>query len=324
MYYLNSKHIQSIPRDWDQLALVIEEAVSCMGNEDFAQPVKPYLRYRNLQNRIIAMPAFIGGQINFSGIKWIASFPGNLEKGEKRAHSVSILNEADTGIPRCMINTPIISGIRTAAVTGAVIKKVMEARGTEQKDLIAGMTGFGPIGQMHLEMLQAILGNNLKEVRIFDIRPFDEVAGAQQTISGGRPVSTFEEASNGVDIFITATVSDKPYFNRPPKPGSLHLNVSLRDYVPDFMDFVDLMIVDDWDEVCREKTDIEMMAIHKGLKKEDTVNLVDVFCNGALNRLDQNEVVMFNPMGMAVFDIAIGAWYYEKAKELAICTILED
>ena len=116
MYYLNSQHLDTIGRNWKDLAKVIEKAIICLGNQEFAQPVKPYLRYKDKVNRIIAMPAFIGGDINFSGIKWIASFPKNFQKGLKRAHSVSILNEADSGVPVCTINTTLISGIRTAAV----------------------------------------------------------------------------------------------------------------------------------------------------------------------------------------------------------------
>lgn len=45
------------------------------------------------------MPAFVGGEINASGIKWIASFPDNIHKGKKRANCVVILNSVQTGEP---------------------------------------------------------------------------------------------------------------------------------------------------------------------------------------------------------------------------------
>ena len=144
MYYLNSKSVSSIERNWLELAKVIEKAIHSIGDSDYAQPIKPYLRYRDMKNRIIAMPAFVGGAVNFSGIKWIASFPDNIQKGIKRAHSVSILNEADSGIPLCTINTPIISGIRTAAVTGLIIDKFLQLH-PDKTDMVVGMTGFGQL-----------------------------------------------------------------------------------------------------------------------------------------------------------------------------------
>lgn len=323
MYYLNTKNLESIQRDWFKLTQVIEKAVASLEKGEFAQPIKPYLRYRDLSNRIIAMPAFVGGDVNFAGIKWIASFPKNIDRGVKRAHSVSILNEADSGVPKCIINTTLISGIRTAAVTGLVIRKFMQLR-PDMQEITVGMTGFGPIGQLHLEMVDALLGDRLKAFKIYDLRAIDAATIPTHLAHKVSIAGTFEEAFADTDMFISATVSSQPYINIPPKTGSLQLNVSLRDYESTYVNYVDRMLVDDWEEVCREKTDIEMMHLDQGLQEADTLDLVDVFCKGKLDDLQQGEVVMFNPMGMAIFDIAIGAYYYEEAQESQVGLLLED
>ena len=122
MLVIRESDLSEIGIDWSALVQVIEEAVCCMHDNDYVQPVKPYLRYRNPKNRIIAMPAFIGGDINKAGIKWIASFPGNIKNGIPRAHSVVILNHADTGEPLAIVSTALLSVIRTATVSGLVIK----------------------------------------------------------------------------------------------------------------------------------------------------------------------------------------------------------
>ena len=106
-------------------------------------------------------------------------------------------------------------------------------------------------------MVNYILGDRLKTFRIFDIRPVNPALIPDSVQEKVVLTDTFEQAFEDVDLFITATVSSKPYIHQKPKPGSLHLNVSLRDYENIFMDYVDLMVVDDWEEVCREKTDIE-------------------------------------------------------------------
>src|ERR1700722_5648067 len=152
MLFLNEKSINDSGIDWNRTIAVIENALSCMRNDDYAQPVKPYLRYRDTRNRIIAMPAFVGGEFNMAGEKWVASFPDNVRKGKPRAHSVVILNDADTGEPRAIICTALLSIIRTASVSGMVIRKFMECRFQDKKKVNIGISGFGPIGKYHLKM----------------------------------------------------------------------------------------------------------------------------------------------------------------------------
>lgn len=302
----NENDLLEIGIDWERTVSMIEEAVKCLADGDFSQPIKPYLRYRNPKNRIIAMPAFVGGNINMAGIKWIASFPENIDQGIPRAHSVVILNEADTGRPLGTIDTPLLSVIRTTSVSGLVFKYFNELRSPQSIKI--GMTGFGPIGQYHAKMCFDLFGDIIDKMSIYDLRKIDEslFEDSRMEVAG-----SWEEAYDDADVFITCTVSDAPYINKKPKAGSLHLNVSLRDYTIDTHDwFKEAMYVDDWEEVNREKTDIEMMHIHKGLEKEDTHSIVDMVVGNTFSTHSAETPIMFNPMGMAVFDIAIGSYYY--------------
>jgi ornithine cyclodeaminase len=181
-----------------------------------------------------------------------------------------------------------------------------------------GIIGFGPIGRYHLKVASELFKDRIKKVCIYDIRPTSESVeyGEGNTAI---IVKGWEEAYDQADILITATVSKAQYIDKKPKQGSLLLNVSLRDFKTSIFEHVkETIIVDDWEEVCREKTDIEMMHKEKGLKKEDTKSIVDVVCNHCLNELDDITPIMFNPMGMAVFDITTGVHYLNKAAEMGI------
>jgi len=190
MRYLNEKDLRSVGLNWNDTIDAIEDAVACLGAKDFAQPVKPYLRYGDPVNRIIAMPAFVGGKVNLAGIKWIASFPENIDNGIPRAHAVVILNNAETGKPVSIINTALLSIIRTSAVSGLMIRYFL----------------------MH------------------DLRGINKDAIDSPHKDKIVVVDSWQEAYRDTDIFITCTVSKAPYVDLPPKAGSLQLNCSLRDY----------------------------------------------------------------------------------------------
>lgn len=321
MIYLNEKDILKIGIQWEETVDTIEKAVRSLNEKDYAQPVKPYLRYRDLVNRIIAMPAFVGGDVDLAGIKWIASFPGNIDNNIPRAHSVVVINESHTGIPIAIINTALLSVIRTSSVTGLMIRYFLKTRPMD--NINVGIIGWGPIGRYHFKMVTELLKDKVAKVCLYDLRGANPDLVESAYKDKITVTDSWQDAYRDADIFMTCTVSKAPYIDEKPKPGSLQLNVSLRDYTVEMYDYTKAIIVDDWEEVCREKTDIEMMHLEKGLKEEDTKTIADVVCNNCMADYPADEAVMFNPMGMAVFDIATAGYYLDKAKAMGVGQELE-
>ncbi|NRR00834.1 2,3-diaminopropionate biosynthesis protein SbnB [Brevibacillus sp. RS1.1] len=322
MLYLNTSDIEKVGKNWKETIDVIEHAVHSLYKEDYAQPVKPYLRYHDMANRIIAMPAFVGGDTYMAGIKWIASFPKNLQEGIQRAHSITILNEARTGKPVATINTALVSGIRTASVSGLLLKHYEQVRPLQ--NVTVGIIGFGPIGRLHLQMVTAMLGEKIDKVVLYDIAGIQQEHIPAEIKEKTVIAQTWEEAYCEADVFIACTVSPHGFIDKQPKRHSLLLNVSLRDFTPKILDYTRSIIVDDWTEVCRENTDIEIMHLERGLQKEDTKSITDIVCLDQMKEFPQDEPIMFNPMGMAIFDIAIAAYYYKQALSQGIGTHLQD
>lgn len=260
------------------------------------------------------MPAYIGGETQKAGIKWIASFPNNPTIGLSRAQSVTILNDFNTGEPIAILQTSEISSIRTASVSLYIIKKFLEIK--KGKKVNVGVVGMGPIGQAHLEGIFQLFNDRVSKYSFFDLNPNVSLerlsSGLIHTVE---KKSSWQDVYLESDIFITCTVSDERYIDLAPKDGSLHLNVSLRDYKVDtYPYFKETIYVDSWEEVCRENTDIESYHNEFGLKKEQVKNLIDIK-NGQFKIHSEKSPIMFNPMGMAVFDIAIADLYASKAKE---------
>lgn len=316
MLYFDNDIINELGFSWHETIDEIKKAITCMYLEEWAQPIKPYLRYGNNENRIIAMPAYVGGEIDVSGIKWISSFPQNINKGIPRAHCVVVLNDSQTGVPKSILNASLVSIIRTASVSGVVIDAYIKSKNVENINI--GIIGWGPIGQYHYKMIKELLGNRINKIYIFDIRKID-VNDMDDRIE---IVDSWEKAYLNADIFITCTVSNERYINLKPKKGALLLNVSLRDFKSNFYHYVkNNIIVDDWDEVCRENTDVEQMHKIFGLSKEKTHNLIDVLFKDFFTHIE-NDPIMFNPMGMGIFDLAIANYFYKKGLENNLGVIL--
>lgn len=318
MLYLNKDHITRMGNDWQKLTSLIGEAVASLADQKYSQPIKIYLRYRSPQNRIIAMPAYIEAKDEAAaGLKWIASFPDNVTKGLPRANSVTILNEVDTGVPLALINTAKVSSLRTAAVSGFTLKNYTETKNINTFSL--GIIGMGPIGTTHLEMVQSLYGDKVK-ILAYDANPqilktpdYPGVSIAKST----------EEIVKTCDVVIVCTNALTPHISTEPKEEALILNVSLRDFVPDYYKYVKGgIIVDDWEEVNREGTNIEMFSQSKGLTKDAVYTLGDLLSKDFY--FQSGKRYMLNPMGMAVFDVMVGNHYYREALHQGIGISLPD
>ncbi|RUS47270.1 2,3-diaminopropionate biosynthesis protein SbnB [Cohnella sp. AR92] len=316
MIHLNDRHITRIGTPWRELQEQVEAVLRLQGTSEVVQPLKPYLRFRDPRNRIIAMPAFVGGEIEASGIKWIASFPGNLERGLPRAHNTLIMNDPSTGAPIAFIRSDRLSAIRTAAVSSLMLDAYLER--SSKPDFRAGIIGAGPIGITHLLMLHSLYGDRLEEIRAYDLRGIQRSKLPRELQRRVRICSDWREVYDHSDVFLTCTASSARYIDEPPRPGTLLLNVSLRDYQPESVSGLKAIVVDDWREVCRENTDIEQLHLLHGLEEKDVLTLKQIVWTRGLEAFPPEEPVFFNPMGMAAFDIALAAFYLREAKRLGI------
>ncbi len=317
MLYISDKDVKKINYNWKEMFGIIESATKIMDSGDFCQPIKPYLDFKNPTDRIIAMPAYVGGDMSVAGIKWIASFPDNINHELPRANSITVLNSSKTGVPFAFFNTTELSIVRTTAVTGVILNKYLEKVNDKIK---IGIIGFGPIGQMHYNMINSVFHDKISEIKIYDLRKPKVQLNKEVKTS---IVTNWQEAYEDMDVVLTTTASKDRYIDIRPKAKALLLNVSLRDYQENIYEYVKHgIIVDNWEEVCRKNTDIERFNKQFNLKKEDTYTILDVMNDKVFNKI-ATDIYMFNPMGMSSYDVAIGKYFYDKVKEKNIGTILE-
>ncbi|MFC5473749.1 2,3-diaminopropionate biosynthesis protein SbnB [Paraherbaspirillum soli] len=274
-------------------------------------PDSYFLRYPdNPANRIIALPATINADVNVSGIKWIASFPKNIEQGIPRASAVLVLNDHQTGYPFALLECALISAARTAAsaVLGAYWLN-HNTRSVKQLSII----GAGVIARTILDTFVTD-GWQIGEVLVHDTHP----ASASALMNHARDRHQLKASTVALDaalssqVVVFATNAGTPYVSEPGafRPGQVILNISLRDIGPDLIESAK-NIFDDVDHCMKANTSPHLAELKFGHRQFVTGTLAQLI-QGEIE-LDRSKPLIFSPFGMGMLDLALGKTLYDKA-----------
>jgi ornithine cyclodeaminase len=274
-------------------------------------PQSAFLRFPHQpRSRIISLPAYLGGEFDVAGIKWIASFPDNREHGIPRASAVLVLNDAATGYPFACLESSIISSARTAA--SAVLAAQTITGGHEARRV--GIIGTGLIARQVWKFLRD-LDWRIGGFRLFDLdRRAAERFGAALTEQGAPDVAVVDDAAGAFadcDLVLLTTVAGEPHLHDPAlldhAPVVLHL--SLRDLSPEMV-LAAHNITDDVDHAVRERTSLHLTEQRTGNRDFVHGTLADLLTGRATR--PEGTPVIFSPFGLGVLDLAVGKWVHDR------------
>src|SRR6266513_2021485 len=147
---------------------IVRDAYLAHAHGQSVNPDSYFLRFPDKPDcRIIALPAFLGDGFAVAGLKWIASYPGNVQKGFPRASAVLILNSYETGYPFAILESSIISAARTAA---SAVLAAYWLNGQSRNAESLGIVGTGFIARYVYDFLIGT-GWAIKDVRLYDTSP---------------------------------------------------------------------------------------------------------------------------------------------------------
>jgi 2,3-diaminopropionate biosynthesis protein SbnB len=306
----------------DQVVDLVEDAYL---RHDAGRTVNPdsyFLRFpEKPEARIIALPAAIElSDEHTVGLKWISSFPGNIEAGVPRASAVLVVNDYATGQPRALLEAANISAARTAA-SAAVAARAF-ARHVPPDGRVS-IIGAGVIARTILRYLAAT-AYPIESLEVFDLH-----AGSAAKLVGyaagelglkARSVGSLDEALAAQTV-ITATTAGTPYIERELRAGQVVLNISLRDFHPSVI----LAAENYFDDVehCM-KADTSPHLAEQASNGRDFVSgtLADVL-KGQV-RPDASRGLVFSPFGLGVLDLAVGHHVLTTAREQGLSLEIPD
>jgi ornithine cyclodeaminase len=264
------------------------------------------------------MPAFRSDDFSVFGLKAICVFPGNPAKGKDAHQGAVLLFSSETGEPLAVENASAITALRTAAVSAAATDILA------RKDAgVLAIIGAGIQGRAHLEAISFV--RPLREVRVAD----KDASRATKLAAETGPAYPFRilaskgvaEAVDEADIIVTVTDSSEPVVRRNWIAAGAHIN-AVGACVP-FAREIDAatmaasrLFVDKRESALQESGDI-LLAVRDGAMTPEHIRaeIGEVFAGAKPGRTSDEEITIFESLGLAVEDLAAAVYVYEKALE---------
>ncbi|AMG04449.1 tyramine oxidase subunit B [Vibrio mimicus] len=286
--------------------------------------------------RLMAMPAYLGGNFGTCGVKWYGSNIANREKDLPRSILMFILNDIETSAPLAMMSANLLSAYRTGAIPG------VGARYLARKDSkVIGLLGPGVMGKTTVAAFMAacpkidtikIKGRGQRSLDSF----LTWVSATFPQITHVEVVDTIEEVVRGSDLITycnsgeTGDPSLYPEVKREwVKPGAfLAMPASCR--LDEGMERGDVRKVLDntglyqawYEEVPKPAHNtIPLVGVRfMDMLEEGTLTLNDLDDLGSIvagetpKRRNDEEIIILSVGGMPVEDVAWATKIYRNAK----------
>jgi len=319
---LGADQVSALLRDREaEVVAAVTRAYAAHGRGETVVPHSSFLRLPDGRSRFIALPAQLGAASTSVGLKWIASFPGNLARGLARASGLVVLSCGATGRPRAVLEASVVSAKRTAA-SAALAARLLH--GSPPNNV--GLLGCGAINFETLRFL-VHLWPSLARVVVGDVdaeRAARFVARCRAAFPGVRSEAVPDAATllTAAPIVSIATTAMRPHIDAlDPRVVATVLHLSLRDLTPRVILAAD-NVTDDVDHVCRAETSLHLAAEEVGHRDFIARSVPRILTGAEPGGRHHDRVTIFSPFGLGILDLAVAELVCERAAAEGVGTRL--
>lgn len=318
MLYLSEKDIEKVVK-LEEVIEIIEKAMAVYESKQFTQPDRITIN-RNDEETYLYMPCFTD---EVKGTKMLTLFSENAKKGIATIQGLMVLNDNETGKIKCIMDGSAITAYRTGAVGSCGIKHTTPETVTKLGVIGSGVQGF-------YQSLYASSIRPIKDIYVFDI--FEEKAKEfAKKLEAAIPQATIhvmqssEDVVREAEVILTVTTSRKPVIPNDAKLVEGKHFVGIGSYKPIMQEYPEAVFkaVDDIYidvDFAKEETGDLINPLKEGWIQESQVHTLGQFLD---QKLDVEKTTLYKSVGMALFDIFVANYIYEKAIENKIGTNLD-
>lgn len=295
---------------------LMAEALAALARQDALVPLRTAMWLPERRGLLGMMPSYLATE-KVMGIKVVSVMPGNHGTDLDAHQGGVLLFEGERGRPLALVDGSEITAIRTAAVSGVATRLLSRE---DAADL--AILGTGVQAATHLEAMRCV--RSIERVRVWSrtqdhVRRFAERESIRQNIDV-EPMPNARAAVTGADIICTTTSSREPILEGDWVSPGAHINAvgssvsSARE-----VDAVTLarsqLFVDRRESALTEAGDL-LLAEAEGLALEGRVEgeLGELLLGRAQGRRSNDDITLFESLGLGVEDLAAAHYVYEKAR----------
>lgn len=312
IHYLRRSDVVAALREVEPTA-IIRDALIMHGTDEADVPLEASVRWRG--RRMLNMPGRLGNPPRLVGTKIINANPANIRAGLPRANGVIVLADIESARIEWVIEATLISALRTAAVS-AVSVSALSAAPSVRLSLI----GAGMQARVHLGLFLETFGS-IEEVHLFDVEraSADALEREYERVLRERsiPCIVHDDAEGAVragNVVVTLTTVTEGYI---PfewlAPGTVIVNVSLDDPLPDVFVRATYLLVDDVRLVVGDEQRILGKLVRAGAVgrpgEAGAQRMIDAEIGAYLRDLPwrpgAHDIVLVNPFGLSIEDLAL-------------------
>jgi len=289
-------------------------------------PLRTTIQAPNHNGVFLFMPSYVE-ELDAAGLKVVNIFPENVKENLPTAPAQVLLIDGKTGIVTAILDGTYVTQLRTGASSGAAFDlfAIKNAK-------IGALIGTG--GQAATQLEAMMVARELDEVRIFDLDEKRRQAFVNEMQKELKCYNTkiveatsSDNAIENADIIVTVTPSTKPVFDGTKvKKGATVSCVGayqhhMQEMDPAILPRASKIYFDSEEAVLSEAGDI-LIPLEQGIITKDdfTGDIGDVLLGKVVGRENDEEIIVYENVGIGVLDLMTARAIYLKAVEAEVGT----
>ena len=318
--FLSRADLDTLGLGMGEIVDILEEAFRVKSAGKVMMP--PKIFFHRHGPRFYSSMVSASPELGYAGCKWQSGNPDNASVGLPYIQGLYILTEDATGRMCAIMDSEWITGQRTAAASGLVIRHL-----AKDGDRTLGILGCGLQGRKHLEAVHAARAQFDRCV-CYDLFPerqerfIEEMTGMfgfDAIVGTGGP----EEVARNCDVLVTGGPIQKDR-NPVVQPdwigaGTLVVTIDYDSYVTDEMiRAMDLVLTDDYGQIEDARRNEGKFP---GVTRVDSTVAELVTHGKGARTSDEQRILVFN-LGIALEDLATAIEILNRAERADVGTML--